>query len=239
MSAEAQSARSSELAAFLGRAATSSLGAKLVMAVSGLLFLAWLGLHLVGNLALFGGPDTMNKYAALLAGNPPILWGQRIGLFLVAAAHIASGLRLAHLNKRARPEPYASPRRWRKASLASRTMAASGLVVLTFLVFHLGHFTLGLFYSGFAHFQDPAGRHDVYRMVISGFQIPWVAAFYALSVGLVGFHVSHGFWSAFQSLGLWGKKWTPLASKLSLFIAVVMAAAFMSLPLSVLFGLLR
>lgn len=223
---------------YIRRVATSSLGAKIVMAVTGLLFLVWLVLHLAGNLAMFGGADKMNQYAALLADNPPILWGQRIGLFVVAGLHILSGLRLAALNRAARPEQYAY-KRWRKATFASRTMAVTGVIVLVFLVFHLAHFTLHWVLGAQSHEVDAAGRHDVYKMVIYGFQMAPVALFYAFAVALVGLHLSHGFWSAFQSLGVNGRRWTPWASKTGLAIAIAIAVGFASIPLSVLFGVLR
>lgn len=237
-SVSAPSSPATGVLAYTRRVATSSLGAKLVMAVTGLLFLVWLALHLAGNAAMFGGAETMNKYAALLADNPPILWGQRIGLFAVVVLHVLSGLRLAAMNRAARPEPYAY-KRWRKASLASRTMAVSGIIVLVFMVFHLAHFTWHWVVPEYGTYRDAADRHDVFKMVASGFSSAPIALFYVLVMGLVGLHLSHGFWSAFQTLGVNGRKWTPFASKLSLGIAIALAVGFAAIPLSILFGVVR
>lgn len=224
--------------AYARHVAMSSLGAKIVMATTGLLFLVWLVMHMAGNLAIFGGALTLNKYAAVLQGNPLLLWGQRLGLLAIAGLHIVSGMRLAALNRAARPEAYVH-KRWRKASFASRTMAATGLIVLVFLAFHLAHFTLHWVMPQNAGALDSAGNHDVYKMVLGGFQVAPVALFYAFSVALVGLHLSHGFWSAFQSLGVSGKKWTPFATKAGVALAIGIAAGFASMPLAVLFGVLR
>ena len=227
--------------AYLQRAATSSLGAKVVMAASGLLFYGWLTLHLLGNLAIFAGAETMNSYAHALQSRPALLWGQRAGLFVVAVTHIVSGIRLARLNRAARPQPYASARRWRQASLASRTMLLSGLVALAFIVFHLLHFTGGLilpeFYAKVP--ADPTLVPDVFSMVKQSFAVPWVAILYVAAVITIGLHLSHAVWSATQTLGLNGPRWSPFAKAAGLVLGVGLAAAFCTIPLAGLLGFLR
>lgn len=226
--------------AYVRRAATSSLGAKVVMAASGLLFYGWLILHMMGNLALFAGRETENKYAHFLHSTPELLWAQRIGLFLVVVAHVVTGIRLALLNRAARPQPYASPRSWRQATLASRTMALTGLVVLAFVIFHLLHFTGGVvFPRNFAQPYGPEGMLDVYGMVARSFAVPGIALIYVVAMGVIGFHLSHAVWSATQTLGLTGPKWTPFARLAGLVLGVGVATVFCLIPLAGLFGIIR
>jgi succinate dehydrogenase / fumarate reductase cytochrome b subunit len=240
MTTAARTAPVHDVAGFVGRAVTSSLGAKVVMAVTGLAFYGWLVLHLAGNLGVFGGPETENTYAHFLKGNPEILWAQRLVWMLLFPLHIISGIRLAMLNAAARPQGYASPRNWRQASLASRTMIVSGVIVLAFFVFHILQFTwVGIANNYFAdNYKNANGVADVYGMVINAFRVPWVAAFYVIGVSLVGFHLSHGLWSGVQSLGLNGKKWTPFAKQAGLILAVALAVGFAIIPISVLTGII-
>jgi len=217
---------------YVKRAASSSLGMKLVMAASGLLFYGWLILHLVGNLSIFAGRLTMNEYAHLLHSKPALLWGQRIALLAIVATHIYTGIRLAQINRAARPQPYQSPRKWRQATLASRSMLVSGLVVLGFLAFHLAHFTGNVILPEFAPKTNVDGILDVYSMVVQSFRIPWVAALYIVGVGTIGLHLSHAVWSSTQTLGLNGPKWTPMAKTLGFLLGVGVAALFCLIPLA-------
>jgi succinate dehydrogenase / fumarate reductase cytochrome b subunit len=239
MTTAARTSPTHGVSGFVWRAVTSSLGAKVVMAATGLAFYGWLVLHLAGNLGVFGGPETENAYAHFLKGNPEILWAQRLVWMVLFPIHIISGIRLATLNAAARPKGYASPRNWRQASLASRTMIISGLIVLAFFVFHLLQFTwVGIANSHFADdYKNANGVADVYGMVVAAFQVPWVAAFYVIGVTLVGFHLSHGLWSGVQSLGLNGRKWTPFAKQAGLILAIALAAGFAIIPISVLAGI--
>jgi len=224
---------------FLWRAITSSLGAKIVMAASGLLFYAWLTLHLLGNLGVFAGAATENAYAHFLKGNPEILWAQRLGWMSLFPIHVLSGIRLAALNRAARPQAYASPRNWRQASLASRTMLVSGTVVLAFFIFHLGHFTWGGWLNEHFAVDPPDGSiPNVYGMVYGEFSRLPIAIVYVVGVSFIGFHLSHGLWSGVQSLGLNGKKWTPFAQKLGLILGIAIALGFALIPLSIVSGAL-
>jgi succinate dehydrogenase / fumarate reductase cytochrome b subunit len=221
---------------FVRRALKSSLGAKLVMAITGLLMVVWLVLHLAGNLAIYAGAGPMNEYAHFLKSKPELLWPMRVGLLVIVTLHIVSGLRLAMLNRAARPEGYRSPRRWRQATVASRTMLVSGLFVLAFIVFHLLHFTGGLILSRYyaaAEPTDPVKVADVYSMVVQSFRQTWVVIVYAVGMFLVGLHLSHGVWSGVQSLGLNGRRWTPLAQRLGFWFGVVLALGFASIPLTI------
>lgn len=223
----------------LGRWVRSSIGAKWVMAITGLLFLVWLVLHLGGNLMVFGGQAKFNEYALLLRKEPLLLWGMRIGLIVVVVLHILAGIRLSALNRQARgPQGYQGYR-YRKASLFSRTMIYSGLLVLAFIVFHLLHLTFGAILPANFALRDPAGNHDVFGMLVSGFKNPLVVVIYVVSVILVGSHLAHGIWSSVQTLGLSGTRWTPFALKASKVLAALLALGFISIPIAVAVGIIN
>jgi succinate dehydrogenase / fumarate reductase cytochrome b subunit len=228
----------------------SSLGSKYLMAVTGLGLTAFVIVHMVGNLQLFLGREALNAYAKALKDMPAVLWLFRLGLLAFVLLHIVYGVRLWLANRAARPVPY-HHKTYREATLASRTMLVTGLVLLAFIVFHLAHYTLGL--VGTAHvtdpdtaalksinyleLRDPQDRHDVYAMTIYGFRNPFFSLAYVVAMGFLAFHLWHGFQSAFQSLGLSHPRWAPLLRKASLALAVILFIGNSSMPLAVLIGL--
>lgn len=220
---------------------TSTLGKKFVMAVTGLtLFLFVVG-HLIGNLQIFLPPEAINRYAFFLQSNLELLWPVRIVLLAMIGLHIWSAVSLSLENQAARPEAYAIPPRF-GSSLASRTMLVSGLIAGAFLVYHLLHYTVIVqAVSGasvpLAALRDPqTGHHDVYAMVIAGFNVWYVSLFYLLGVGLLCFHLSHGFGAMFQSLGLRNHAYSPLLVRASQILAVVLFLGYASIPTAVLLG---
>lgn len=218
----------------------SSLGRKYLMALSGAaLFLFVIG-HLAGNLQIFLGPDPINAYGQFLQTTPEILWPARIGLLVMVVVHIWSAVTLAAENKAARPIPYST---WQPtaASYASRTMLMSGLIVAAFIVYHLLHFTAetrSLNFTGqdFAEFHDAKGRHDIYRMMITGFSFPLVSAFYILAVGLLCLHLSHGASAMFQSMGWKNDVCGPFLDRAAKVMATALFLGYSSIPLAVLLG---
>ena len=136
------------------RAYHSSLGKKYVMAVTGLLLFLFVIVHMAGNLQVFIGREPMNAYAAALASRPGLLWTARVGLLVIAVLHIVSALQLASENRAARPQPYAEGKPI--ASLASRTILVSGLIIFAFIIYHLMHFTLGVTNPDFVGSPRPA-----------------------------------------------------------------------------------
>jgi succinate dehydrogenase / fumarate reductase cytochrome b subunit len=208
------------------------------MALTGLGFYGWLCMHMIGNLEILHGRDFFNGYAHFLHSDAalPLLWGSRLFLLVVVGLHALSGTRLWWLNRQARPVGYRA-KRWRQASLASRTMIITGALAALFLVLHLGHFTLGWFASEGRGPGEPT-EGDVFGMVTSAFQQPLVAVGYALAMALIGFHLWHAVWSALQTLGLNGPKWTPFAKKLGLVLGVALALGFAAIPVSILAGAL-
>lgn len=222
----------------------SSLGQKYLMAGSGLaLFLFVVG-HLLGNLQFFLGPETLNRYAAMLHRNPGLLWAVRIGLLVVVALHMATGVRLWWLNRCARPVAYfdaALP----GASLASRTMVLSGLIIASFVVYHLLHFAvrvdaINLTGQDFAVFEyrgrDGTVMHDVFRMMVAGFSSPWVSGFYLLSLALLCLHLSHGLSAWVQSFGLKGWQGAPWVDRAAMVVAWAIFAGYAAIPVAVLLG---
>lgn len=237
MAASAQSLQLAPAGA-IARLWRSSLGKKYVMAITGLGLWGFVIIHLLGNLQIFLGPEKINAYGALLKANPAFLWPARIGLLFIAVMHITAATQLVHANRRARPVGY----KFKKpvaSTFANRTMWISGLIILAFTLFHLGHFTFGFFDPQFLRLEDPEGRHDVYGMMVRGFLNPAVSIFYIISMGLLLLHLSHGVSSLFQSLGLRSKKTFGFFDKLAKITALALFIGNSMIPLAVLFGLVR
>jgi len=179
----------------------TSLGSKVMVALTGLVLAGFVVFHMLGNLQVFEGQEAINTYAAFLREMPILLWSARIGLLLTAALHIGLTIQLVIRNRRARPVAYAS-RVYRHASISSRSMALTGSLVLLFIVFHLLHLTAGIVDTSFVDRLDPRGNRDVYSRMIHAFQIPWFALLYLLAQGVLAVHLSHGVSSSLQTLGL-------------------------------------
>lgn len=201
------------------------------MALSGLVLAGFVLGHMSGNLLMFKGPEAINAYAAWLHGNKGLLWGARLLLIVSTVAHIWAGIQLTLENRAARQGGPAVDAT-RRASLGSRTMPYSGVVILAFVVFHLLHFTFRAVALG-----DYRGD-SVYKMVISGFSHPAVAVFYIVSMLLLCLHLSHGISSVFQTLGLRNERWRSRLDCLANLYAWVIALGFISVPLAVLTGYL-
>lgn len=211
------------------------------MALTGIgLFLFVVG-HMVGNLQIFLGPEAINRYGSFLKGLGELLWAARIGLLVLVLLHIWSAASLSAENRKARPVGYGKyvPK---GASYASRTMIMSGLIIASFIIYHLLHFTALAPVNGtgidFATFHDERGRHDVYRMMVTGFRVWYVSLFYIIGMILLSLHLSHGVSAMFQSLGLRSKGWQPFIHKFAKFIAIVLLIGYCSIPIAALTGLI-
>jgi len=236
----------------------SSIGRKLLMAVSGLVLIGFVIGHLVGNLQVFQDPDHINGYAQFLRNLGPLLWVARLGILVAALVHIWAGVTLSLENKAARgPEPYAV-RHTIRATLASRTMKWTGLVVLAFIVYHLAHFTWGWAQTatfkenlkhyamqheyrvaGFPVIAAGAEVHDVHTMVVRGFENKVVSLFYVVAVGLLSFHLLHGFDSMFQTLGVRSTRWSRGLRKFCVLFCVLYFVGNLAIPGAVLLGKLQ
>lgn len=198
----------------------SSIGKKLLMAITGLGFILFLIGHLVGNLTIYGGKDAFNSYAAHLHSLEPVVKGAEAGLILFALVHISLGLLLFYQNWRARPARYAVNKRAGGRTVGSGTMPYTGLLILLFVLIHLSNFTLA----------DKTGT-TIFEIVSGTFDNPVAVFFYVAMMVVVGIHVSHGFWSAFQTLGANHPKYMPLIQGAGLAASVVFGIGFGFIPI--------
>jgi succinate dehydrogenase / fumarate reductase cytochrome b subunit len=225
----------------------SSIGKKFIMAITGLALFVFVALHMVGNLQVFLGPETLNRYGAFLQGNMELLWPARIGLLVVVLLHIWAAVKLSAENRAARPQPYVQ-HEIVAASYASRTMLMSGLIIAAFIVYHLLHFTVQvpavnlvghtrLMPAGsFAALEDAKGRHDIFAMMVLGFQRPVVSIFYIIAMGFLFLHLSHGLSAMFQSLGFKSPTYGPLIARFAVVASWLVFLGYISIPIAILLG---
>lgn len=208
----------------------------MIVAVTGVILILFVVGHLLGNLQIFLGPEWINGYAQHLRDLGPLLWAIRAFLVIVVVAHIYYTIRLAIENRRARPTAYRR-KEIVKATLASRTMVMSGLILLVFIIYHLLHFTFRTTDPRFLTLaKDPLGHYDVYAMMVLGFSKPLVSAFYILGMFLLAMHLSHGSSSFFQSLGWNDQKLAPRLAFAGRIFAWLLFVGYSSIPAAVLLG---
>jgi succinate dehydrogenase / fumarate reductase, cytochrome b subunit len=218
----------------------SSLGKKYLMALSGCaLFLFVVG-HMLGNLQIFLGPEAINRYAHFLQSTPEILWPARLGLLALVTLHMITAIRLWLENRAARPVAYASYTPM-EATYASRTMLVGGVIIAVFVVYHLLHFTvqnpaINLTGRDFVQFHDPTYGHDVFKMMVVGFNQPLVSAFYVVGMALLCLHLRHGLQAWCQSLGWRNEGWRGLIDTAAWWAAAVIFIGDCAIPLAILLG---
>jgi succinate dehydrogenase / fumarate reductase, cytochrome b subunit len=210
----------------------SSVGKKVVMAVTGLIMVAYLITHVLANLLVFQGPVRINAYSAFLHGTGGALWTARLVLILALMLHVVAAVQLAMRRQAARPVGYQSGREPQVSSLASRTIRWGGAFILVFLVYHILHFTLGTVHPDFV-------EGDPYHNVTLGFRSPLVVGFYLIAMVAVGLHLYHGIWSGGRSLGISPPSPHPLRRRLALALAVAIWLGFTVIPLAVYAGVVR
>jgi len=211
----------------------TTVGKKAVMAVTGVILFGFVVGHLLGNLQVFEGPDKLNRYAALLKSLPALLWTTRIVLFTSVILHIWSSFQLWLLQREARPIGYVKKTNL-NSTYASRTMQWSGPIILAFVIWHLLQFTFGTVHPG-----APFDEHNVYNNVVLGFQVWPVALFYIIAMVMLCYHLYHGLWSMFQSLGFSHPVYTPVLRTLAKVVAILLAIGYISIPVAVLAGLIK
>jgi succinate dehydrogenase / fumarate reductase cytochrome b subunit len=217
----------------------SSVGRKMIVAVTGIILMLFVVGHLLGNLQIFLGAEWVNGYAQHLRDLGPLLWAIRAFLLLTVILHIYFTIQLAIDNRRARPTDYVN-KEYNEASFASRHMVASGLVVLAFIIFHLLHFTGRKFNPQFPLLQnDPLNHYDVFSMMVYGFQNIYVSAFYIVGLFLLTLHLTHGAASFLQSLGLNNRKLTPALESGARIFAWLLFLGYTSIPVAVLLHLVQ
>ena len=216
----------------------SSIGTKLLVAITGLMLLGFVVAHLLGNLTIFLGPDGINAYGVKIRHLGALLWIARLVLLAAVVVHIALSIRLAIENRRARPSGYAMVRPM-QSTAASRSMAVSGVMILAFVLYHLAHFTFRWTHPEISHSIDAMGRHDIYSMVVLSFQQPLVSGFYLLAMALLCAHLSHGIASTCQTLGLNDERTIPMVRRIGSATAILIFLGYASIPSSVMLGLLK
>lgn len=198
---------------------TSSIGKKLLMAVTGLSFCAFLTAHLIGNLTLYAGRDAFNSYAEHLHSLGPLITVAETGLLFFGIIHVLTGIFLFFQNIAARPARYEVNKKAGGRTFGSATMPYTGLILIAFITFHLINF----------HFIDKTGT-TIFQIVQSAFARPAYIAIYVLAVITAAFHVSHGLWSAFQTLGLNHPKYMPLIRKAGIAFSILIGIGFGFIP---------
>jgi len=209
----------------------STIGKKAIMAVTGLILFGFLIVHMLGNLQVFLGRDVMNHYAETLHGNPALLWTARTILLISVALHIWASIQLSIIKKDARPVSYVK-RANVGSSWASRSMMLSGPIIAAFVVFHLLHLTTGTIHPQFVELH-------AYENLVTGFLVVPFALVYIVVMILIGFHLSHGVWSMFQSMGMSHPRYTPLIKRFASIFSWILVAGFISIPIAVLTGVVR
>jgi len=217
----------------------SSIGKKLIVAVTGIMMVLFLAGHLTGNLLIYAGREAFNDYAEFLhgAGHGALIWVARIGLLGAVGLHVVATVALTRQNKAARKVQY-EYKQTIQAKKSSLIMIWSGLTILAFVIFHILHFTVRT-NSDLA----AIGETDPYGMVIAGFNFgllnSLVVLFYIIAMTLLCSHLSHGVASVFQTLGWRSKKAQGLIQKVSIGYAVFIWVGFISVPVTIFIGLVK
>ena len=202
----------------------SSIGKKVTMAVTGFILFGFVIGHLSGNLQIFAHPDKLNAYAHFLEALGPGLWVIRLLLLAVLVIHVWLAAQLTLENKAARPEGYQNQITMR-ATMASRYMRVSGVIVFAFIIYHLLHFTVRTTHGQEAYpntvLIDGTPVRDVHSMIILGFQNPLISIFYILAVGLLSWHLRHGLVSMFQTIGWQTRTWSNALNQIVLVVCVI------------------
>jgi succinate dehydrogenase / fumarate reductase, cytochrome b subunit len=204
----------------------SSVGKKVVMAVTGIIMVAYLITHVLANLLVFQGPANINAYSAFLHGTGGALWAARAVLLAALVLHIIAAVQLAARRYEARPVGYAGGRAPQVSTWASRSIRWGGALILAFLIYHILHFTVGSAHPDFV-------EGDPYHNVATGFHSPWVVGGYLIAMALVGLHLYHGVWSSGRSLGMSPPSPNPLRRTLAVVLAVTIWLGFTIIPLAV------
>jgi succinate dehydrogenase / fumarate reductase cytochrome b subunit len=209
----------------------TTVGKKVVMAVTGAIFVLFVIGHMIGNLQIYLGPEALNHYAELLRelGHGGLIWVVRGTLLVAVILHIWAATMLTLGSWAARPVSYRHRLHHDQSTYASRTLRWGGPILLLFIIYHLLHFTTGDLHGSF----EPG---NVYHNVVAGFSVWWVSGVYIVAQLALGLHLYHGVWSMLQTLGLSHPSYNRLRTALALFVAVVVVAGNISIPVAVLTG---
>jgi succinate dehydrogenase / fumarate reductase cytochrome b subunit len=208
----------------------SAIGKKALMAVSGIVLFLFVLVHMLANLQAFVGAEALDRYAEQLRVFPALLWGTRIVLAVAAIVHVVAAFQLWVTRQHARPVSYRDYRAT-VSTPASRTMIWSGFLILGFVVYHLLDLTFGVVNPDF---RDG----EVFHNLVVSLGRAAAALFYVVAVAGLGFHLWHGLWSMFQSLGVSSRAFTPGLRRFAAVFGTLLAVGFAAVPIAILLGLL-
>jgi succinate dehydrogenase / fumarate reductase cytochrome b subunit len=218
----------------------STIALKILMAVSGIIFIGYVLLHMYGNLKAFSGHDAYNEYAEHLRalGEPMLpragfLWILRVVLIVALVVHVAAAYALWRRARRARTVKYVMKKN-RHSTQASRLMRWGGLTLLLFIVWHLLNFTVGK-----VNVKNPGVTNDPYNLLVDSFDTWWLTLIYLFAMAMLGAHLHHGIWSSLQTLGLTNTEGSRTrAKRFGFTLAVIIAGGFSLVPIFVLAGVI-
>lgn len=209
---------------------STSVGKKVVMAITGCIAFGWVTVHMLGNMQIYLGPERLNDYGAMLHSLGGFLWVLRGVMAAIILTHLVAATQVTLQSIDARPVRY-KVHRFRETTYAARTMWFGGPIIGIFVVYHLMHLTLGTVHPGFTD--------NVYNNVVFGFQVPWVSAAYIAAMLFLGLHLYHGLWSMIQSVGANHPKWNKWRKVFAVLFCLMIAGGNISIPVAVLTGLIR
>jgi len=215
---------------------SSSVGRKIMMAITGVMLLGFLVIHLCGNSLIYIG--WINAYGERLHAMPPLVWGFRLFMLGVIIVHVFFGIQLTLENNAARPQAYALKRNLR-ASFSGRTMIWTGLLILAFLLYHLLHFTVRLTNPEISSGIDAMGRLDVFKMVVLSFHNPAISGAYIAAMIVLGLHLAHGIQSFVQTFGLNNDKTIPVVERVGTGAAFILFLGYSAIPIIIILGFLH
>ncbi len=211
----------------------STIGKKVVMALTGMILVGFVFAHMVGNFLIFQGPDTLNAYGAFLQGQKGLLWLLRIVLLVSLLLHVTAAVQLTRLKETARPIDYVR-REPQVSTLAARSIRWGGAFLLLFIIYHLLNFTVGT-----VNPNQPFNHANIYQNVVAAYQVWYVVLFYVLSMVALALHLYHGLWGMLQTLGLNHVAYAGARRTFAATIAVIIFLGFTTIPVAVWTGVVR
>jgi succinate dehydrogenase / fumarate reductase cytochrome b subunit len=210
---------------------TTTVGKKVLMAVTGLILFAYVVAHMLGNFQIYIGQEQIDAYAALLHKSAAFLWAARSVLLFCVLVHIVAAVQVWLRNRASRPVKY---RVYRPPAVdyAARTMVWSGPIIALFIVYHILHFTTGQAHPDFHHVKP-------YHNVTTAFSVWWVAGIYIVANLVLAVHLYHGLWSFFQTMGWDHPTYGPWRRWVAVIAATIIGAGNISIPLAVLTGVVQ
>jgi len=215
---------------------SDSIGRKAVMAVTGLLMVLFVVMHLLGNLSIFAGPDGINAYAEKLHSLGPVVWILRIVMVVAVVLHVILSIQITLENWAAKPQKYAVARSLR-ATFASKNMIWTGVLIAAFIGYHLAQFTFRVT-PGLELGEDASNRFDVYTMVVSALESTPMAVLYVVAMVALFLHLSHGIQSTFQTMGVSNSKLLPEYGRWGKVASGFFLIGYGAIPVLVIVGLL-